>query len=116
MLDAKIAELRAQSVAELAKVRSGEELAQLKNRFLTGKTALLRDLYALVAKLPADQKGSGGQQVNAFKSELEGAIASKSFAAAAVLTFEDSLPGAPLVPGRRQIGRASCRERVYVLV
>jgi phenylalanyl-tRNA synthetase alpha chain len=101
MLDEKIAELRVQSTTELAKVRSAEELAQLKNRFLTGKTALLRELYGLVAKLPADQKGAGGQKVNAFKTELEAAITSKTFGGAKVETFEDSLPGAALVPGRR---------------
>jgi len=101
MLDEKIAELRSQSVAELARVATPEDLAQLKNRFLTGKTAFLRDLYGIVSKLAADQKGDGGKKVNAFKAELEAAIASKSFAAATTETFEDSLPGASIVPGRR---------------
>lgn len=101
MLDRRIADLRSRFLTELAAARSGEEIAQVRNRFLTGKTSLVRELYGEVAKLPPDRKGEGGKRVNAFKTELEAAIEARAAARPSAPAFEDTLPGIPPVPGRR---------------
>jgi phenylalanyl-tRNA synthetase alpha chain len=90
-LDDKIKELRNEFAQE-----PGSALAEhLRTRYL-GREGKIRDLFGLLQKLPADQKGPAGKRLNDLKAELEERIKAR-----AAPTAAKSAPGVDLtLPGR----------------
>jgi phenylalanyl-tRNA synthetase alpha subunit len=70
-LHSKIEEAKNRFLEDLRAASSKDLLAQIKNRFLTGKESVLRGLFQLLSKIPPDKKGEEGKALNAFKSWVE---------------------------------------------
>jgi len=95
-LHPRIEEAKQRFLEELRAASSKDLLAQIKNRFLTGKESVLRGLFGLLSKVPPDKKGEEGKTLNAFKSWVEIEIERVQVAlGAGVGTAED-----PTLPGR----------------
>jgi phenylalanyl-tRNA synthetase alpha chain len=97
--DAKIAELKAAFEKDAAAL----PLEQLKGRYV-GRDGAVRELFDAMKKLPADQKKTAGQKLNALKGELEAKVEelAKSKPAAAPKEAVDlTLPGRAPSLGRR---------------
>src|SRR5688572_5536444 len=94
-LRSSIEEAKSRLSADLKSASSKDLLAQVKNRFLTGKESVLRGLFSLLSKVPPDKKGEEGKTLNAFKSWVEIEIERVQIAlGASAETAEDpTLPG-----------------------
>ena len=73
-LHAKIEEAKKRLLEDLRSASSKDLLAQVKNRYLTGKESVLRGLFSLLSKIPPDKKGEEGKTLNAFKGWVESEI------------------------------------------
>src|SRR5687767_14607340 len=73
-LRTSIDEAKARLLDELKSASSRDLIAQIKNRYLTGKESVLRGLFGLLSKVPPDRKGEEGKTLNAFKGWVEGEI------------------------------------------
>src|SRR5688572_31636233 len=73
-LRTSIEEAKARLLSELKSASSKDLLAQVRNRYLTGKESVLRGLFSLLSKVPADKKGEEGKTLNAFKGWVESEI------------------------------------------
>jgi len=96
-LEARIRELLVQFEAD---AKSAPD--KLRSKYV-GREGLLRELFGIVARLPADQKGPAGRRVNEFKAQLESRITQLA-AARPVETkpsVDRTLPGSAPEPGRR---------------
>jgi len=97
-LEAKIAEVK-QAFEKDAKTLP---LDQLRSRYL-GRDGKVRELFALLKELPADQKGPAGKMLNDFKEYLEkqcGELAPTEVHRP-VEAVDLTLPGRGREPGRR---------------
>jgi phenylalanyl-tRNA synthetase alpha chain len=72
----RIQELREQAEAEISQAGGGEELEQLRVRWL-GRKAELPQLLRGVAQLPAEQRGAVGKAANQARQALEALIESR---------------------------------------
>jgi phenylalanyl-tRNA synthetase alpha chain len=73
----RIAELRAQAEAEISAAAGGEQLEQLRVRYL-GRKAELPQMLRGVAQLPAEQRGAVGKAANQARQALEALIESRA--------------------------------------
>lgn len=76
---------------------------QLKSRYL-GREGTVRELFGLLKTIPAAEKGAAGQQLNAFKAELEArveALARSASTRTAARAIDLTLPGRAPELGRR---------------
>ena len=102
-LHAKIDEAKARLQKELGSASSKDLLAQVRNRYLTGKESILRGLFGLLSKVPPDQKGEGGKALNSFKGWVEAEIerVQAKLGTAAESGEDPTLPGKIPPFGRR---------------
>jgi phenylalanyl-tRNA synthetase alpha chain len=114
----RIQELRAQAEAEISQAAGGEELEQLRVRWL-GRKAELPQLLRGVAQLPAEERGAVGKAANQARQALEALIESRGDqlggAELELRLREDrvdvTLPGAPPQPiGRLHLLTRTRRE------
>jgi phenylalanyl-tRNA synthetase alpha chain len=77
-------------------------LEQLKNRYI-GRDGKVRELFGELKTVPADQKGTLGQKLNALKAELEEKITNLTArsVAASDISVDLTLPGRAPELGRR---------------
>jgi phenylalanyl-tRNA synthetase alpha chain len=73
----RIAELQAQAEAEIAAAAAGEQLEQLRVRFL-GRKAELPQMLRGVAQLPPEQRGEVGKAANQARQALEALIEARA--------------------------------------
>lgn len=95
-LRSSIEEAKSRLSAELKSASSRDLLAQIRNRYLTGKESVLRGLFGALSKLPPDQKGEGGKTLNDVKAWIEAEIDKVQ----AELKNEDRSVVDPTLPGR----------------
>src|SRR5262245_55080066 len=102
-LQAKIEEAKARLGADLKSASSKDLLAQIKNRYLTGKESVLRGLFNLLSKVPPNRKGEEGKALNAFKSwvEIEIERVQVELGSTAETSGDPTLPGRIPPLGRR---------------
>jgi phenylalanyl-tRNA synthetase alpha chain len=91
---------------ELADVRNADQLEQFRIKFLGSKGAV-KNLMALLAQVPKEQKRDIGQRVNAVKEQVSAAFDERrqqiEQQAAAVPGIDITEPGKPVQIGRRHI-------------
>ena len=73
----RIAELQAQAEAEISAAADGEQLEQLRVRYL-GRKAELPQMLRGVAQLPAEQRGEVGKAANQARQALEALIEARA--------------------------------------
>ncbi len=97
-LDDKIKEVR----EAFEKEPPTTPLEQLKNRYI-GRDGKVRELFGELKTVPADQKGTLGQKLNALKAELEEKITNLTArsVAASDISVDLTLPGRAPELGRR---------------
>jgi phenylalanyl-tRNA synthetase alpha chain len=102
-LRTRIEEARSRLLSELTSASSKDLLAQVRNRYLTGKESVLRGLFALLSKVPADKKGEEGKTLNSFKTWVESEIdkVQAKLGAGAGPAVDPTLPGKLAPLGRR---------------
>src|SRR5438132_3934946 len=114
----RIEQLRSEAEAQIAAAVSGEELEQLRVRYL-GRRAELPQLLRGVAELPPDQRAAVGRAANEARGALEELLAERARQLAGGeieqrLTADRvdvTLPGAPAQPvGRLHLLTATRRE------
>jgi phenylalanyl-tRNA synthetase alpha chain len=114
----RIAELRAEAEAEIAAAAAGEQLEQLRVRFL-GRKAELPQLLRGVAQLPPEQRGEVGKAANQARQSLEALIEARAEQLGgaelqqrlAADRVDVTLPGAPPQPiGRLHLLTSTRRE------
>src|SRR5438876_12252398 len=71
-----IDEASARATAELAAVRSADQLEQWRIRYL-GSNGEIKNLMQLIKTAPPDQKKSVGQRANAVQDQMKGAFDSR---------------------------------------
>src|SRR3984957_16582105 len=114
----RIAELRAQAEAEISAAAGGEQLEQLRVRYL-GRKAELPQMLRGVAQLPAEQRGAVGKAANQGRQSL-GALMEARAGQVGGAELEQrlradrvdvTLPGAPPQPiGRLHLLTSTRRE------
>jgi phenylalanyl-tRNA synthetase alpha chain len=70
-MDDKLTTLRAQFLQELDRVKSADELAALRDKYLGRKSGLIASEKKRVGSLSPDQRAPFGQQVNQLSAEVE---------------------------------------------
>src|SRR5688572_8789238 len=102
-LRTSIEEAKARLLSELKSASSKDLLAQVRNRYLTGKESVLRGLFSLLSKVPADKKGEEGKTLNAFKGWVESEIdrVQAELGTGAAASEDATLPGRIPPLGRR---------------
>ena len=114
----RIAELQAQAEAEIAAAAGGEQLEQLRVRFL-GRKAELPQMLRGVAQLPPEQRGEVGKAANQARQALEALIEARAEQLGgaeleqrlAADRVDVTLPGAPPQPiGRLHLLTQTRRE------
>jgi phenylalanyl-tRNA synthetase alpha chain len=114
----RIAELQAEAEAEIAAAGAGEQLEQLRVRFL-GRKAELPQMLRGVAQLPPEQRGEVGKAANQARQALEALIESRAELLGgaelqqrlAADRVDVTLPGAPPQPiGRLHLLTSTRRE------
>src|SRR5688572_13275509 len=98
-----IEELKARLKADLQSASNRDLLAQVKNRFLTGKESLFRGLFSLLGKLDPREKAEGGKTLNSLKVWIEGEIdkVQAELGTRAATSEDPTLPGKIPPLGRR---------------
>src|SRR5207249_7170255 len=101
-----IDEVSSRAMAELAAVRTGDQLEQWRIRYL-GSNGEVKNLMQLLKTAPADQKKLVGQKANAVKDQLTAAKEAKERELASTAGAGPSLdvtePGKPPPVGNRHI-------------
>jgi phenylalanyl-tRNA synthetase alpha chain len=114
----EIAQLRQQAEQEISAASRGEDLEQLRVRYL-GRKAQLPQMLRGVAQLPPEQRGAVGKAANAARQALEELIGdrdrelsqAKLQATLSENAVDVTLPGAPPQPlGRLHVLTATRRE------
>jgi phenylalanyl-tRNA synthetase alpha chain len=114
----RIAELQSQAEAEVAAAAGGEQLEQLRVRYL-GRKAELPQMLRAVAQLPAEQRGEVGKAANQARQALEALIEARAEQLGgaeleqqlAADRVDVTLPGAPPQPiGRLHLLTSTRRE------
>src|ERR671924_921625 len=101
----RIAELRAEGEAAIAKASGTDALEQARVRFL-GRKAELPNMLRGVAQLPPEERGAVGRAANEARRALEAAVEARKAelerseldARLAADAVDVTLPGTPAVP------------------
>jgi phenylalanyl-tRNA synthetase alpha chain len=98
-----IEQVKARLKAELPSASTRDLLAQVRNRYLTGKESLFRGLFAMLSKLDARDKAEGGKALNSLKAWIESEIDSvqAKLGTGAGPAADPTLPGKLAPLGRR---------------
>ncbi|MBI2900772.1 MAG: phenylalanine--tRNA ligase subunit alpha [Planctomycetes bacterium] len=105
-LEVRISEIRAQLEAETntppaCPPEQQRRWERLRSKYV-GREGMVRELFGIVARLPADQKAAAGRRVNEFKAEIEARLNGAAPApVAAGPAVDKTLPGRAPEPGRR---------------
>src|SRR3954447_10582419 len=101
-----IEEVSSRATAELAAVRSADQLEQFRIKYL-GSNGEVKNLMQLLKTAPPDQKKLIGQRVNSLKDELTAGVEASKSKFSAAGTARDALdvtePGKKPAVGNRHI-------------
>ena len=100
-----IDEVRSSFHEELVRSSSGDDLKQIRDRYLGRKRGLVQALLKSVAHAPQETRRSLGEQANKLKSEIEQALTTRleklQNTATETVAADITLPGRPVRLGHR---------------